>query len=156
MRFSLLLNILTWLFFNTIISQEIPDNNRENIFSVLDEISDTTGNVNIYQDFVIEELVLKHIEKNKEANGMSGYRINIFSESGQNARQRWIAVKDTFDKYYPEIPSYREYQEPNFKIYVGDFRTKVDALKFHKTIDRIYPKSFIVNTRINFPKITEE
>ena len=134
-------------------AQRLEQIDTTNIFMVLFSEKDSQGIVNIYQDYQIEELVLQHVEKNKKTKGIPGYRINIFSESGQNARQRWVAVEDTFMKYYPEVPSYRDYQEPNFKIYVGDFRTKVEALQFHKRIRYKYPKSFIVNTRINYPPI---
>ena len=130
--------------------KEIEEND---IFSILYEENDSVGLINIYQDYRIEKLVLQHIEQNKRYDGIQGYRINIFFESGLYARQSAVAVQDTFRKYYPYIPSYLKFHTPNFKVYVGDFRTKAEALKFHKRIRRRYPKSFIIKDLINYPRI---
>ena len=128
---------------------------QKGIFEILCDSSDVYGEVNINQDEFIKQLVNQHIEQNKNQRGIPGFRINIFFDSGYDnegidARTRAGAVKDTFDIYYPSIASYFIYEEPNYKVYVGDFRTRTDALKVFKRIRRRYPKAFIVNDRINY------
>jgi|SRR3989304_2073809 len=135
------------------VAQQITGDEKD-IFSVLSEEAQGNGLVYIYQDYRIEKIVLQHIERNKKINGIPGYRIRIFSESGLKARSNWIAAKDTFDKYYfPEVRSYQEYVSPNYLIYVGDFRSKVEAEQFLKKIRRDFPRAFTVPARINYPKI---
>ncbi len=154
-------SILFFCLFQFLYSQEITEEieNQEKqekqIFDILYEENDSCGLINIYQDIRIEDLVLQHIEQNKKQTGIPGYRINIYFESGLSARQQAMALRDTFNVYFSEIPSYLEYQTPNFKVYVGDFRTKAEALKFYKIIRRRYPKAFIVNDQINYPRIVQ-
>lgn len=120
-----------------------------------DDRSATTapGKLNINQDVRLDELVLRHVLINKEREGMQGYRIRIFSESGQGARNRATTVRANFFNKYPEIETYLDYDPPNFKVYVGDFRNRSEALKMLRKISRDYPYSFIVSDRINFPPL---
>ena len=46
------------------------------------------GKIAINQDEAIRNLVLNHILFNKQIDGIPGYRIRIFSESGQSAREK--------------------------------------------------------------------
>jgi hypothetical protein len=105
------------------------------------------------QDERLGDLVRRHIELNRENKGMPGYRIRIFSESGQRARPNAHNVQATFFNKYPDIETHLEYDPPNFKVYVGDFRTRSEALKMQKKISRDYPYSFIISDQINFPPL---
>lgn len=111
------------------------------------------GRLNVYQDGRLDELVLRHISINTNKEGIPGYRIRIFSESGQGARPKATDVRAKFFNNYPDIETYLVYDAPNFKVYVGDFRTRSEALKMQKRISRDYPYSFIISDRINFPPL---
>ncbi|HYX09984.1 MAG TPA: hypothetical protein VE912_24875 [Bacteroidales bacterium] len=106
------------------------------------------GKVTIHQDERINLLVYKHIEQRKKEQGVPGYRIRIFSNSGQSARQNALQEKSRFMKDFPDINSYLIYDSPNFKIYVGDFRTKSQAIKAYKRIVQEFPYAFIINDQI--------
>jgi hypothetical protein len=101
----------------------------------------------------IHNLVLKHIAKNRHEGGISGYRIRIFSDLGMNARTESEEAKTRFYEHFPNIPIYRKYDSPYFKVYVGDFRTKIKAVKNLKRIKREFPKAFIVPDKINYPDL---
>ena len=109
----------------------------------------------VFQDMRINALVYNHIEQNKRKGGVPGYRIRIFSNLGSGARNQSQATKARFYELFPEIPIYREYDSPYFKVYVGDFRTKVDALKDFNRIKRYFTSAFIVPDRINYPELKE-
>ncbi len=115
------------------------------------------GRVNINQDERLNDLMQRLIrinEENAERNAvMPGFRIRIFSQSGQAARQNAINEQAKFFASYPDLETYLEWDQPNFKVYIGDFRTRSEALKMQKRISKDYPFSFIVGTRINFPPI---
>jgi len=128
------------------------------IFKELNDSLNSYSQITIHQDEYIKNLVLNHIEQNKKIRGIPGYRINIFFDSGFDrngidARTRARAVKDTFNNYFPHITSYLKYETPNYKVYVGDFRTKTDATKVLKALEYYYPKAFIVNDRIDYMRI---
>ena len=114
---------------------------------------DNGGRLTVNQDERLNELVRRHISINKQEEGIHGYRIRIFSESGQLARPNATNVRAKFFNKYPDIETYLVYDAPNFKVYVGDFRTRSEALKVQKIISQDYPYSFIISDRINFPPL---
>lgn len=84
---------------------------------------------------------------------LNGYRIRIFFDSGVNARSVSEEVAGRFSELYPEIPVYRSYSSPFFKVTVGDFRTRDDAHMFAKSISGQFPSTFLVREAINFPAL---
>ncbi len=86
-------------------------------------------------------------------NGIRGYRISIFRDTGQDAREKCMAVRSRFKSRYENIPLHEEFVYPYYKLYVGDFRTESEALKFLKIIERDFPDAFIVRDIISYPKL---
>lgn len=109
-------------------------------------VSDT-GKVEFIQDQKINELVDKHIEINSKAP-IKGYRIKIHFGTDKNKAKE---VKGSFITKFPNVPAYEKYDQPNFNIRVGDFRTKLEAYKFLKEIQLDFPAAFIVQDEIEFP-----
>lgn len=91
----------------------------------------------------------KLISSNMKSSGVPGYRIRIYSESGIGAKQEQQQVRARFLSLFPGIDAYNRYDEPYFKIYVGDCRTRSDALKLHELIRREFPNSIIREDKIN-------
>lgn len=73
-----------------------------------------------------------------------GYRVRIYFDNSQNARSVSQEVVDTFSVYYPDVPVNRIYDTPYFKVTVGEFYTKSDAMKFITRIRKRYPSAFLV------------
>lgn len=111
-------------------------------------ISDT-GKVEIVQEYKVKELVNKHIEVNSKAP-IKGYRIKIHFGSDKNKAKE---IKAKFISKFPEISAYEKYDQPNFNIRVGDFRTKLEAYKALKEIQIEFPSSFLVQDEIEMPKL---
>lgn len=127
----------------------------DDFFSKIQSEETGEGEVTIFQDLRINNLVYNHIEQNKRKAGVPGYRIRIFNDLGSGAREHSQEVKAEFYDKFPEIPIYREYDSPYFKVYVGDFRTKIDAMKVFKRIKHYFPAAFIVPDEINYPSLEE-
>ncbi len=85
----------------------------------------------------------KQLIKNKKRT-FTGYRIRIFFDNKQNARVVSEQISAVFSEQYPSIPVYREHANPYFKVSVGNFRTKSDAMKFLNEIKDVYPSAFLV------------
>ena len=96
------------------------------------------------------------IERQKKLNlanpAMAGYRIQIYF--GGN-RQKATEVKLDFSGRYPNLSSYLTYQQPNFKVRVGDFRSRNEAQKTLNEITGIYPTSFIVPDEVKLPPVSK-
>lgn len=95
-----------------------------------------------------------HIEKNRKKL-ISGYRVRIFFDNGQEARSLALGILGRFKSQYPGVPVYMDYVNPYFKITVGDYRTRTDAVRMLNTIKGAYPTAFIVKENINYPVIDE-
>ena len=101
----------------------------------------------------IKTLTEQHISSNKNMEGkQKGYRVQIFFDSGNNSRIQATNVRNEFASHYPKISTYIIFKEPNFRVRVGDFRTRSDARGFQQSISDIYPQSFVVKDEINYPK----
>jgi hypothetical protein len=64
-----------------------------------------------------------------------------------------VEAKSHFVENHADIPCYLIFQEPYYKIRIGDFRTKVEAVKVLKEITAEYPNAFVVEDDINFPQL---
>jgi len=129
------------------------NNNKIDIFSSLAEPGAGLGKVSIFQEDAIKLIVNRYIEYRRKDGKLTGYRIRIYSDSGTSARQKALTERSRFVDEFSEIPAYLEYEAPNFKIYVGDFRSKLEGFKFYKKISKEFRNAFLVPTRINLPKL---
>ncbi len=127
-------------------AQSYPD-----IFQQLEAQAPGKGNVEITQDNAIKNLVDLHLSQLRRLNGIRGYRIAIYMGSGQEANKAADASRAKFLSRHEDVKSYKKFEYPYFKVYVGDFRTKSEALKFLKQIENEYPDSFIREDFISFP-----
>lgn len=107
--------------------------------------------LNVKQDPRLDKLLNWHIEKNKKVDGIEGFRVEIFFSSDDNSREKALKKKVEFLSLYPENTVHIKYDAPNFRVRVGDFRTKNEALKLYKEIKGTYPVAFIVADKIDFP-----
>jgi hypothetical protein len=120
-----------------------------NLFCAAQTTFVDSGNVEIVQEKKVEELVNKHVEINSKAV-IKGYRIKIHFGSDKNKAKE---IKSKFISKFPDIAAYEKYDQPNFNIRVGDFRTKLDAYKALKDIQLEFPSSFLVQDEIEMPKL---
>lgn len=154
-QYKITLAVFSLLIFNYISSGQVSSDNSasKDIFSKIQQKELDQGEIVIFQDLRIYNLVTNHIEQNKRKEGVSGYRIRIYSNLGNSARDESQDTKAKFYELFSEIPIYREYDSPYFKVYVGDYRTKIDALNDFKRIKRYFPSAFIVPDKINYPEL---
>lgn len=106
----------------------------------------------IIQDARVDLLVGKHIQVNESLKTMEGFRIQLFSDSGNNSKTKAQAAHDEFQSRFPDIGVYLTFKSPNYKVRVGDFRTKLDAQRFLNEITADYSNAFIITDQINLPK----
>ncbi len=115
------------------------------------EKSKEKGHVQVIQDERVDLLVSKHIQINQNRQGMDGFRIQIFFDSGNNSKTKAQSIYEEFKAKYPDIGAYLSFKAPNYKVRVGDFRTRLDAQRFLNEIIAEYPSAWIVADMIRFP-----
>lgn len=101
------------------------------------------GKVEITGDVKVSELVKKHIEFNEKMQTVPGFRIQIASLSGPNSRNSAFDLKRRFKEEFPDVEVYIVFTEPNFRIKVGDFTSKLDAYVFMQRIKDRYPGTIV-------------
>jgi len=108
-------------------------------------------NLNVERDERLDKMLNWHIENNKNRNGIDGYRVEIFFSSDLDAKQKAFDKKVEFLSKYPDYNVHVKFAAPNFRVRAGDFRTKNEAWKLFKKIEKDYPAAFVVKDKINFP-----
>jgi len=127
---------------------------------VLDDPQDSTqvvllDKLHVERDARLDKMLKWHIEKNEEREGMDGYRVEIFFSSSLDAKDQALKTKTNFLSKYPDYAVHIKFIAPNFRVRVGDFRTKSDAWKLFKQVQKEYPTAFVVPDIINFPLLKE-
>ncbi len=123
-------------------------------------INYSAGKLKIIQSPSIDTLISRYIMVNENIYreqgryGMAGFRIQIYNSSNRNAREESNKARAAFMSKFPDIPSYPLYAEPGyFKIRVGDFRTKTEAIKVFLAVSKEFPDAYLVPDIINFPDL---
>lgn len=101
-------------------------------------------------DSLTRKLVERHKLINAAKKTMPGYRIQIYFGSD---RARAQEIRAEFIQLFPATPSYLLYQQPNFKVRIGDFRTRLEATGFLKKINGHFSNAFIVPDEVKLPEL---
>ncbi len=107
------------------------------------------GKVEITKDPKIDALIARRLElskKGQSAQQISGFRVQIYSGSD---RKMAYAEQARFKGFYPEVFAYITFIQPNYKIRVGDFRTRIEAEKFKYIIKSNFSDVFIFPDQIS-------
>lgn len=101
-----------------------------------------------------ENLALQLIHRHKKVNAakmsMPGFRIQLYFG---NERMKAQEIKSGFLQKHPKVTAYMVYHQPNFKVRVGDFRTRLEAVGFLKMIGDEFKTSFIVPDDVKLPDL---
>lgn len=106
------------------------------------------SNVIIKKEAGIDNIIKTHQSSFKQ----EGYRIQIYSG---NKRQPAREVKSKYVSLHLKAKAHELYQQPYFKIRVGDFKTKLEAIKFEKELNTHFPNCFIVKDEIDIETLIE-
>lgn len=116
-----------------------------NVLSVLG------SGVTVNQSSAMRSALDRYVQNNANKK-LTGYRIRVYFENGQNARARSEAIARSVSNAYPGMGVYRTFESPNFKVMVGDFRTKDEALKVYQSLKASYPTALLLKDTINYPR----
>lgn len=96
----------------------------------------------------LQKSMQEYIAKNPFRN-VSVFRLRIFFDNKRDARAVSEQVMSEFQETYPSVPVFRGYSNPYFKVTVGNFRSKSEAMKFLNEIKSQYPSVFLVKEVIS-------
>lgn len=97
------------------------------------------GHITINQDENISTLLNLKKELNKDENTSERYKIQIYNGNRSGA----TSAQKEFHSIYGDWHSKIIFDTPNFKIWAGNFRTRLEADRALKRIKRNFPSAFI-------------
>lgn len=110
------------------------------------------ADVEIYQSQEVASALRTQVESNSKRQ-ISGYRVRIFFDNKQSARVESEEILKRFEAVYHDVKAYRTYANPYFKVTVGDFRTKSEAMALLSRIKSVFPSAFVVKENISYPVV---
>lgn len=105
---------------------------------------ESEGDLRVETPASVDELVAQKIAFNKEQNSYSGYKIQIYYGSEKECYE----IKDEFVALFPDIPTSIIFSTPQWKLQVGEFRTRLEADKSIQSIKKEYPSAIVLATDI--------
>lgn len=128
----------------------------KDIFKLMPKKSEGgAADVDIFQSDSLMNAMQKHVAANSDRT-LSGYRVRIFFDNRQSARVASEETLKRFESLYHDVVAYRTYANPYFKVTVGDFRTKSEAMALLERIRYEFPSAFVVKENISFPVVDRE
>jgi len=125
----------------------------KNVFRIMpSKAKGGSADVHISQSSAITGSMASHVTANSQRT-ISGYRVRIFFDNKQTARVESETALKRFESLYHDVSAYRSYANPYFKVTVGDFRTKSEAMELLERIKREFPSAFVVKENINYPVV---
>ncbi len=117
-------------------------------------LAQTRGTVTESKDPRIDTLLAKRVELSKLPNtgqavapaSSNGYRVQIFM--GINRNDAYNA-QAKFNELYPDIKTYIIYNEPDFKVKVGDFKNRLEATRLMEQLRSQFTSLFVLSEKIN-------
>ncbi|WP_100610169.1 SPOR domain-containing protein [Confluentibacter lentus] len=97
------------------------------------------GSVSVNQDKKIVTLLDLKKDMNKNESDTDRYKIQIYSGNRTTAETYRSDFNSKFDKWNSTI----QFETPNYKIWVGNFRTKIEADRALKEIKQKFSSAFV-------------
>ena len=98
----------------------------------------------------LNQAVAKLKEMNTGKQTMPGYRIQVYFGS-QRSKANELRAK--FNSRFPDINAVVSYQQPNFKVRAGDFRTRMEAQSKLEIVEKEFTGAFVVPDEIRLPPL---
>jgi hypothetical protein len=111
--------------------------------------TDSTPKPELKSQIIDHSGVQKYIDKHqkivKKKPFIEGYRIQIYNGNNKEDANK---VRTEFYSNFPSLRCYLSYQQPYYKVRVGDYQDQGSAKADLKKMARNYPSSFLVPDQI--------
>ena len=98
------------------------------------------GSVTVNQDKQIDQLLALKKDVNKKAKN---YKIQVYNGSYSGAQN----AETNFYKYFSGWSVSTQYETPNYKVWVGNFKTRLEADRALIRVKRRFPNAFYLKPK---------
>ena len=99
-----------------------------------------SGKVSLSQDPKFEQLLNEKRKINVSMAANEGYKIQIYTGDSENSKRELARFKADFDHLDATII----FHTPYYKVWIGNFKTKIDAERHLLEIQKKYSNSLII------------
>ena len=114
------------------------------------DYSQPDGTITLHQDERLEKIekFVRAGEESLEGVLMDGFRVLIYFDQDKTKSEQ---QKAHFMNMYSEHSTYIDYLAPNYRVRVGNFRTKLEAESLKQDILGVFPTAIVVSDKIQLP-----
>lgn len=102
------------------------------------------GSVRIESSAHIDEMLAQKKDYNKSVEKYQGYKIQIYYGSEKECYE----VKEEFTSLFPKIATSIIFSTPQWKLQIGNYRTRLEADHAMLNIKKEYPSAIVLATEI--------
>lgn len=103
------------------------------------------GQVRIETSARIDAMAAQKKEYNKNLKEYEGYRIQIY----YGREKECYELQEEFAERFPGVPTLVLFSTPQWKLQVGNYRTRLDADRAVVAIKKEYPAAIVLATKID-------
>tara|TARA_R110002073_G_scaffold40547_5_gene115245 strand:+ start:397832 stop:398230 length:399 start_codon:yes stop_codon:yes gene_type:complete len=97
------------------------------------------GTVKIETSESVKRLVAQKLAFNKQLEYIDGFKIQLFYGSEKSA----MDVREKFSTVFPDVKSELKFQSPDWKVWVGSYKSKIEADRALEEIKEGFPSAII-------------
>mgnify|MGYP001820442907 CR=1 FL=1 len=106
--------------------------------------SQTEGSITIESSQSIKQLVAQKRAYNKNKRYVKGFKVQLFYGSEEGALQ----VREDFMSVYPDINSELKFHSPYWKVWVGSYKTRLEADRGLLDIKEGFQSAIVVPAKV--------
>ena len=103
------------------------------------------GTVRIESSAHIDQMLAQKKNYNKSLEKFQGFKIQIYYGSEKECYE----VKEEFKSLYPDIATSIIFSTPQWKLQIGNYRTRLEADHAMVSIKKEYPSAIVLATEID-------
>ena len=108
------------------------------------------GEVEYKMDPGVHRLVNLHKEEWRNQGMADGFRVQLFAGSNLGTANK---IKSDFNMEFEDHEAYLDWEQPTFRVRVGDFMTRPEAVIFCNELKLKFPGAFVVTDKVNRPEL---
>ena len=97
-------------------------------------------NLNVRQDAKFQQLLSERRKSSSSATINERYKIQIFSGDSEKAKSELYSCKQQFR----ELDGTIVFNTPNYKVWIGNFRTRIEAERNLVELKKSYSNAFLI------------
>lgn len=102
------------------------------------------GSVRVETSAHIDEMLAQKKEYNKSIDSFDGYKIQIY----YGTEKKCYEVKEEFDLLFPDTETIIIFSTPQWKLQVGNYKTRLEADHAIVNIKKEYPAAIVLASEI--------